>query len=363
MSFSSALSQIQNPSRVDPRWKTDTSLRIIELNEIKALLDRDVFPVFNDPSFVGKNKGLEIYYEREPVIVIEIEGKSKAYPMNVLTFHELANDRLSDVPILVSYCPLCNSAVVFDRTLLIGGIPTELNFGVSGMLRKSDMIMWDKETETWWQQFTGEAIVGKLTYKVLDILPSRIMSLEDYFELYPKGLVLSKSNKENEGKTYGSNPYHEYDDLNRTEFRHWPEIDDRLPPTERVVHVTIDGHNKLYPWSVIQKKGVINDEFQDEPLTVFYQSGVVSILDKENIEESKDVGTAMVYLPWIDGKLVSFKKSGSDFIDKQTSSVWNINGECVSGRLKGKKMEMMNHGQHFAFAWLSFYPDSEIYSE
>jgi Protein of unknown function (DUF3179) len=360
-----ANSQIQNPSRVDPRWKTDTSIRSIELSEIKALLKRDVFPVFDNPTFINSKEADTVYFGREPVLAIEIEGKAKAYPLNVLTFHELANDELAGVPILASYCPLCNSAIVFDRTVLIGGEPEILEFGVSGMLRNSDMIMWDKKTESWWQQFTGEAIVGNLTYKDLEILPSMVLSKDEFFSQFPKGLILSKSNPENDDLTgaYGKNPYLEYDDPERKSFRLWGEIDDRLPPTERVVHVQVEGFTKLYPWHYLEKNGVINDEFHEEHIAIFFQKGVVSILDQEKIEDSKDVGTALAFSPWIDGKIVTFKKVGEDFIDNQTKSVWNISGQCISGRLKGREMNLLPHGQHFAFAWLSFYPDSEIYSE
>lgn len=359
------IGQIENPDRIDPRWKTDTSVRSVELYEIKALLDRDAFPVFKDPKFLKRDQADTTYYAKEPVVSIEIDGKAKAYPLNILTFHELANDELSGIPILVSYCPLCNSAIVFDRRLLVNGEDRTLEFGVSGMLRNSDMIMWDTYTESWWQQFTGEAIVGQLTNKLLDILPSKVLSVEEFFNEYPKGQILAKSNPESETliTAYGKNPYEKYDDLKRESFRHWGAIDDRLPPTERVVHVDVDGYNKLYPWSTLQKKGVINDEFHDEHFVIFYKDGVVSVLDESEIKESKDVGTAVVLAPWIDGRIVTFKKVGKDFIDDQTGSKWNFAGECIDGRLKGRKLELVVHGQHFAFAWLSFFPDSEIYSE
>ncbi len=357
--------QIQNPDRIDPRWKTDTSFRSVELSELKALLKRDAFPVFNNSKFINKAKADSIYFEMEPVIAVEIDGKAKAYPLNVLTFHEIANDVLAETPILVTYCPLCNSAIVFDRRVIYRGDDLVLEFGVSGMLRKSDMIMWDLETESWWQQFTGEAIVGSMTEKLLDIIPSRVVSVRDFFEMYPKGKILSKSNQESTDylETYGKNPYEQYDDPSRTSFRHWEEIDTRLPPTERVIHVDVEGFYKLYPWSELEKKGVINDVFHDEHFAIFYKEGVVSVLDETEIKNSKDVGTAVVYSPWVGGKIVTFKKQGDNYIDRQTGSIWDFSGKCIKGRLQGRELDLVPHGQHFAFAWLSFFPDSEIYSE
>ena len=104
------------------------------------------------------------FSEREPVVTVEIDGEiPRAYPIRYLTWHEIANDELGGIPLAVTFCPLCNSALVFDRRL-DGQV---LEFGVSGNLRNSDMVMFDRQTDSWWQQFTGEGIVGEMTGKQL----------------------------------------------------------------------------------------------------------------------------------------------------------------------------------------------------
>ncbi len=145
----------QNPKNLDVDWKTDTSNRIASLEEFTALLVPDGIPPIDKPEFWNVEEAAKIFFEHEPFIVIEIEGEAKAYPLSILTYHEIVNDMLGGVPISVSYCPLCNAAIVFDRRLTFKGTEMLLDFGVSGMLRNSDLVMWDRQTESWWQQFTS----------------------------------------------------------------------------------------------------------------------------------------------------------------------------------------------------------------
>jgi len=154
--------QVQNPDKLDKRWKTDTTIHTVPLEEFKALLPRDGIPPIDRPKFFTQKQALQNYFEHEPVIALEIEGVAKAYPLNVLTYHEIVNDKIGEVPVTATYCPLCNAAIIFDRRLTYKGKKYVLDFGVSGMLRKSDMVMWDRQTQTWWQQIVGEAVVGKL---------------------------------------------------------------------------------------------------------------------------------------------------------------------------------------------------------
>lgn len=98
--------------KFDQRWKTDTTKTIVKLKEIKSLLPRDGFEVFTNPDFILSEEALNFYFRFEPVIAVEVDGEAKAYPLNVLTFHEIANDEISDIPIAVTYCPLCNAGIL-----------------------------------------------------------------------------------------------------------------------------------------------------------------------------------------------------------------------------------------------------------
>ena len=174
-------SQLQNPRDVEYVWETDTTKRNVELSEIIMLLPQESFPIIDYPAFVTKNDGMGMFFTHEPVISVEVNGRAKAYPLNMLTMHEMSNDTLGGVPILPTYCPLCNASVVFDRRFNHGGKNYILEFEVSGMLRKSDMVMFDRQTETWWQQLMGFGIVGDFAGESLAVVPSLVLSVDEFF--------------------------------------------------------------------------------------------------------------------------------------------------------------------------------------
>jgi hypothetical protein len=128
-------------------WKTDLSKKSVDLREIlSGGPAKDGIPAILDPKFIGVEEANGWLAPAEPVLMVRHEGEARAYPLQILLFHEIANDQIADLPILVSYCPLCNSAITFDRR--IGG--EALTFGVSGMLRNSDMVMYDHQTDSLW---------------------------------------------------------------------------------------------------------------------------------------------------------------------------------------------------------------------
>lgn len=359
--------QMQNPKNIPFEWKTDITKHSVDLSEIQIVLPKGSFPTLDFPKFIGKDEGLSSFYAKEPVIAIEIDGKAKAYSLNILTMHEISNDVLSDVPILVTYCPLCNSGIVYHRLLKYNGKENLMEFEPSGMLRNSDMVMLDRNTETLWQQLMGVAIVGELDKKELDILPSLIISVEEFFNRYPEGELLSKQTGFAESeKHYGTNPYKNYDDGNSKPYERFfdsDKIDKRLPPMERIVDIENNGNYKVYTFHNIEEAGALNDTFKTKKVVLFHQSGTISVLDEANIKESKDIGTIAVFNRNLDGEELSFKKVKNIFKDKQTNSSWDITGHCYEGKLKGKQLQIEPHSNHFAFAWLAFYPESEIYKK
>lgn len=350
----------QNMERVGQHWKTDIDNRIVDLNEIVALLPRDGIPPIDDPVYWDINRAKNTFFEHEPVMVVDIDGDARAYPLSILMWHEIVNDVIGGKPVSVTYCPLCNAAIVFDRRLRHDGEKLLLDFGTSGMLRKSDLVMWDRQTETWWQQLSGEGIVGKLAGAQLTMVPSLLISFEEFTESYPDGKVLSTET--GTLRNYGANPYERYDDLDIEQPRLFDgEVDDRLPAMERVIDITVDNKHRIYPLTVIQEEGVINDEPFGKPVVIFHQAGTVSVLDTPDIREGRDVGTVSVFDPVVDGQRLTFKKTNDGFIDNETGTRWNITGKAVEGELEGHQLPWIFHGNHFAFAWLAFNPESEIY--
>ena len=170
-----------------------------------------------------------------------------------------------------------------------------LRFGVSGNLRNSDLVMWDNKTLSWWQQFTGEAIVGDMTGAQLEMLPAQMVSWKDFKEAYPEGVVLSSG-----GRSYGSNPYTGYDSSTQP-FLFLDTPDPRLPATQRVLGYFSGDTAVAYPLPLIAEEGVIEDTINGQNVVVFYEPGQVSALDKGTIEISKEVGSAGMFIPEVDG--------------------------------------------------------------
>ena len=291
----------------------------------------------------------------EPVISFEVDGDARAYPLQILTWHEIVNDVVGGVPVTVTFCPLCNSAIVFDRRL--EGVVYD--FGVSGNLRNSDPIMWDRQTESWWQQFTGEGIVGVLAGKKLTLLPSSIISWEDFKAANPEGKVLSRDTGFR--RNYGQNPYAGYDRVDNPPFLFEGDLDGRLLPKERVAAVTIGDVDAAFPFLLQDKERVVNYTVNGQELVVFFKPGTTSALDGSLIETSKDVGATGVFDLNLDGQKLTFRPQGGDFVDNETGSVWNILGEATEGPLTGKRLTPIVHGNHFWFAWGAFKPDTKIY--
>jgi len=297
-----------------------------------------------------------MYFPHEPVIVFH----DRAYPLSVLMWHEVVNDQVEDRKIVITYCPLCNAALVFSRELDWQGKHLVLDFGTSGMLRKSDLVMWDRQTESWWQQIEGKALVGSLAGATLEMLPSQVLSYAAFRSAYPYGKVLSTQTGWN--RDYGTNPYAGYDDTANHQPRLFEDaVDPRLPAMERVIALEFNNKHKAYPWSVLQEKGIIQDTFENHPVVIFYQLGTVSVLDRSEIHTSRDIGTATVFNPVVDGNPLQFTRSALGIFDQQTHSQWDITGKCISGALRGKQLSPWFYTTHFAFAYLAFFPDAIIY--
>jgi hypothetical protein len=350
----------KNPKNLEINWNTDTSKHIVPLQEFTALLNPDGIPPIDEPKFWDQQEAGRTYFEHEPVVALEINGQAKAYPLSVLMYHEIVNDDVGNKKVSITYCPLCNTALVYDRRLKYEGKTYLLDFGVSGMLRNSDLVMWDRQTESWWQQLTGQALVGSLAGAELNLVPSMLISLEEFFNSFPNGLILSAET--GHFTEYGTNPYTGYDDLDNKQPRLFQgKVDPRLPAMERVVDISIGDEYKIYPFSAFDKTDVINDSFKSTPVVLFHTSKTVSVVDERNITESKKVGSVTVFSPVINGETLHFEKADNSFRDKQTGSTWSIAGKCISGKYEGKQLTPVPHGNHFAFAWLAFHPDSEIF--
>jgi hypothetical protein len=343
-------------------WTTEFSRASVDLGEfIGGGPPKDGIPPVDDPRFESIGDAREWLEPTAPVIALDVGGVARAYPMAILIWHEIVNDTLGGIPVVVTFCPLCNTALVFERTL--GG--TVYDFGTTGNLRFSDLVMYDRQTESWWQQATGEAIVGTVTGSKLTFLPAQIVSLADFAAAYPAGDVLSRDTGVE--RAYGRNPYPGYDNADDRPFLFAGEIDGRLAPKERVVTISRDGRTIAVPYPALEAVGVAEIEVAGDPgaVVVFWVPGTASALDTAAIAEGRDAGATGVFLPVADGQRLTFRRGGgrdAPITDVETGSTWSITGRATSGPLAGVRLERVVHGDHFWFAWAAFEPDTELWS-
>jgi hypothetical protein len=223
--------------------------------------------------------------DTEPVIALSVGDDARAYPLRVLIWHEIANDTVGGTPVVVTYCPLCNAALVFER-VVDGRV---VDFGTTGKLRHSDLVMYDRQTQSWWQQFTGEAIIGAMTGRRLRLIPSRLESFDRFRQRFPEGQVLVPSNPN--ARNYGRNPYIGYDATGQRPFLYDGSLPEGIEPMERVVAVeTAPGHHEAWALALLRRRGTI----QSADLVVQWQPGQASALDKASIPAGRDVGNVIV---------------------------------------------------------------------
>jgi len=280
----SVLSAAAEPDRWRAEgWRTDFSRSNIDFATIMSGgPPKDGIPPIDDPNFfpVSDASGLDA---KEPVMSVEIGGEARAYPLRIMIWHEIVNDTLAGRPISVTYCPLCNAAIVFDRT--VEG--RETTFGTTGKLRNSDLVMYDRETESWWQQFTGEAITGSRTGARLDVIPSRLQSWQSFRDAHPDGEVLVPNNPGM--RDYGRNPYAGYDS-SAVPFLYRGPMPEGIAPLSYVVLV----RDAPAPLAISLDRLRRDGRFESDGIVIEWVPGVRSVLDTGDIENGREIGSVAV---------------------------------------------------------------------
>lgn len=258
--------------------ETDFDKASVPFTEIKSGgPPKDGIPAINRPIFRFVTPADKT--SLASVISVEINGEVRAYPFSILLWHEIVNDVVGEQPIAVTYCPLCNSAVVFDRRVA-GKITT---FGTTGKLRKSDLVMYDRATESWWQQFIGEAIIGERLGTKLERVPFRIESLAKYAERHPTGRILQPAD---EGfRPYGRNPYVGYDSA-PFPFLFDGAFEGPLSPLARLVSVG----KQAWALDYLRQE----ERIETDTLILTWEPGRASALDTEDADGGRDVGNVVV---------------------------------------------------------------------
>ena len=307
-------------AEVSPAWlsewpDTDFSRHSINFEDIiSGGPPKDGIPSIDEPRFkaISETRGIP---DSEPVIVFTHNDETKVYPLRIMMWHEIVNDNIGGIPVVVTYCPLCNAAIVFDARM--DGAP--LTFGTTGKLRNSDLVMYDRQTESWWQQFTGDAIVGASTGSSLKMLPSRIEAFGLVRGRHKDALVLSPENQIT--RDYGSNPYVGYD-TSVMPFLFQGDLPPNVNPMMRVV--VVEGEAWTLPH--LMAKGVI----EHKDIVIRWEAGQNSALDTRTISRGRDVGNVIVQ-----------RKEGTG---------------------TGAPKDVVHHVT-FAFVYYAFHPDGQLISE
>lgn len=329
------------------RVDADGSLPVPE-SELRRGAAKDGIPAITDPVFAADWSAVdETLGDDELVVGVEVGGNARAYPLAILNWHEVVNDRFPD-PLLVTYCPLCGSGVVADRTVA-GEVRT---FGVSGLLWQSDLVLYDVESESLWSQLLATAIRGPLTGTELMLLPSTIATWGEWRREYPKTEVLlpppqSDTVKGWQSRDYDRNPYVGYDRSERVGIGYNQDVDGRLHPKTMVVGVTSGAISRAYPLDTVEQVGVVDDTVGDLSVVVAATSA----------------GSLVAYDRRVDGRVLDFERDRDVLV--AGGSRWSlVTGRAVDGPHEGTRLTRANdRSPLFWFAWAEFYPDTEIYGD
>ncbi|MEM7326422.1 MAG: DUF3179 domain-containing protein [Actinomycetota bacterium] len=311
-------------------------------------IDSPDFALVSDIDYIGDD---------EAVILVELEGVAKAYPIQVLIWHEIVNDQFGDVPVSVTYCPLCNSATAFDRRFG----DRVLDFGTSGELYQSALVMYDRQTGSLWAHFTGQGLVGHYAGATLDFVPAQTVSFSQFRDAHPEGLVLT--NNTGAQRPYGQNPYPGYDaedsdpigaffngDIDRTELA-----------KARIVGINDELGSVAVRFEDLAVQPVIPVTEGGRNLVVFHLEGLASALDSFEVGGGRDVGQTGVFVAEAaDGTALTFSRSGEEFVDEETGTTWNIIGQAIDGPLAGEQLQAVSHLDTFWFAWATYRPDTIV---
>ena len=348
------------------------------------------------PEFISQEEASLWLDEQEPVISIMLNGEAKAYPLQILTYHEIVNDSIGGIPIAITFCPLCNSAIAFDRRILLteehrtlqlqnndqlifsdlddtlieayafqnSHLPQfvtalEVTFGTSGLLYNSNLLMFDSKSSTLWSQIMGRANIGILTDARLLKYPAQIISFDEFQTSYPNALVLSRETGFN--RPYGNNPYPGYDHISSPAFLFRGPTDNRLLAKERVVSIGLKEDSVAFPWNLLREVHVVNHYVADTRITVFWKDGTTSALDTTKIGNGKPIGAVGVYNRNVDETVLTFRWDGANFRDIETNSKWALTGQAIEGALQGRQLEPISHDNTLWFAWAAFKPETRIY--
>ncbi len=326
-----------------------TELILMETNGIKHNIPldkikgggppKDGIPSIDNPVFANVPDS-QFMSDSDTVIGLEINGETKAYPIFILVWHEIINDKVGGIPVAVTYCPLCYTNQVFER--LIDG--QEVEFGTSGKLYNSNLLMYDRLTESYWSQALGIAVKGELTGYELNLIPFDVITWGDWKKLHPDTVVLTTDT--GYIRSYATDPYGNYYTEPRIMFP-VEHTDDRMHPKEIIIGFNQDHIYKAYKQNDIELNIIINDSIGETPVML------ISLYSENSRAFERTINELVLNFEYVDGKI----------LDLQTNSEWNYDGLSISGEYQGVQLKRMPIEPGFWFEWFAFHPQTLVYGD
>lgn len=310
---------------------------------IYTLLPKDGIRSIDDPKFVSAAEALSDMADEEFVIGVSIDGDARAYPINVLSRHEIVNDVVAGRPVAVTYCPLCFTGIVYDRN--VAG--RTLEFGVSGKLIMNDLVMYDRQTDSLWQQILGEGIDGRYKGTRLTAVPATQTTWAQWRDAHPDTLVLDKRGG------YQTDSYAGYyAGGDQGVLGGFGSGDDRLPVKAPVLGLVVNDQPKAYPFLELEHNNVVHDSVGGRDLVIVYDGRS---------------GTAVAFDRQVDGRQLTFEVAqhieGDVLLrDRETGSLWSgLAGEATEGAMAGARLRQVPSFYAFWFAWSDFYVNTDVF--
>jgi hypothetical protein len=305
----------------------------------------DIPAIFaNDNLFVSAEDGNAEWRDDEDVIGLEFNGDARAYPIRLLSLHEIVNDTVGGEPVAITWCPLCYSAIVFKRVA-----DRELTFGVSGFLFKNNLVMYDHQSDTLWSQILGEGIKGAYSGRRLEILPSILTTWGAWKQSHPETRVLSAVQMGNQSNQI-VDPYVGYYSSGAAGLGGQATLDERLPAKELVVGLRVGDEKRAYPLALLREIDIVNDELSGLPIVLIYDEELLTVFVYERIIKDTERTFVLESTPGL-------------MRDQEPGSLWDVQtGLATEGPLAGTRLIRLSAPLVFWFAWSDIYPDTEVYS-
>ena len=320
---------------------TDGLKHSIDLNHvISSGPGKDVIPALDEPNFESVPLA-DVYLDDAGLgVSVEVGGKHRFYPYQILVWHEVINDNFLGVPLLITYDPLSFSSIVFKRMIN----DREIQFGVSGQVYNSNILLFDRGSDSLWMQMTGDAVVGEQTGSKLERYDWTVMSWSAFKQTHSTGAVLSR--KTGFERDYTRDPYGDYYTDNSILFT-LTRKDERFHPKSIVYGFDISDEQGTFFEKYIIEKGIINE-----------QVGSISLI----VVRDADNGIIKAFDRTVNNQVLTFELNNNILVDKETATRWNLDGEAFSGTLRGQKLQPVSLQMSFWFAWFVHYPNSKVFT-